>query len=213
MATGGNWAAGSGVGLWHINFKINTPDRGFQDKFHVAEMSQGAVLSIAADLALRIRYMMPPDSEIFYATISKDDHKKDSRFVRDALGVGLLQVTGTPAVDTTYDFARTAMLIRFEHAGGSSISRKFAPIADEYTEEGDLTDPPDDIIGIPGALPAAPTVTTAFKTNLEGLMGAIMKQTHHVQSNHVPGGAYTYFAWENAFYLRVASKKGGRVFI
>jgi hypothetical protein len=212
MATGPNWnAPGATIGLWKLNFKINTARRGFNMGFHIAEANEATAKTKANKLALHLLAVLPTDSEIVYATISKDDTKKDSRFLRDALGVGKAKDTGP--VDTEYDFARTGLLIRFEHAGGAAVPMKLAPLPDSVVTDGDIIDALDDVVDYVGALPADPTVFTVWKTNYASLVKVIILNTNFVKAGHPPGGEYTYFSWQSAFPLRIADKKGGRVFV
>jgi len=213
MSVGNAWVVGNTTALWKIVFKKNTPDGGVIDTFHVAEKSEADARAIAVDLAGRIKAMMPGDCNIFYAVMSRDNTDRDSRFIPEALGDGTYVLTGSPVVATKYDYKRTALLLRFENEVGGLFSHKICPIGDLLVEEGELLVPPADVVGIPADLPAAPVEAEDFNVTLNAFMQAVVKQCHHVVAGHPPGGAYTYFNIVNSYFIRVASKKGGRVFI
>lgn len=213
MATGPNWdAPGATVGLWKLNFKINTPTRGFNLGFHIAEKNEADAIAAGIKVAKHLKAILPTAAEIVFATVSKDGTKKDSRFIRDATGFGKFEVTGPPT-DTTYDFAQTALLVRFEHSDGASVSMKFAPIPDQVITDGLVVDALDDVVSFVGAEPADPAVFTVWKDLYKSLVQVIILRTNFVKADHLPGKTYDYFSWQSAFALRVARKKGGRVFI
>lgn len=203
--------AGVAGTLWHANLKINARSRGFQFKYHLCDMSEADARTKATDIAQRFRKLMPTDSNIFFATIGKDGRPKDSRFLPDAVGDGEYAPGGPPPVPAKMDYSKTAVLVRFEHADGGSVTRKINPIPDGIITAGDIVPAIVDVVGVPAA-PAAPGAAD-WETEFENLMKAFVLNTHHVYSNHAPGGAYQYTTWVNAYVLRVGDKKGGRDFI
>lgn len=204
-------ATGTGT-LWHANFKINTDEHGFNFKVHMAEIDEATAKSRAIDLAGRIKKLIPSDASIYYATISKDNTKKDSRYLKDAIGPGEYVLPGVDPDPSTYDYSKVALLIRLEHADGSSVTRKFNPIPDNFITDGALLSSITAVEGMPGgALPAVGAGATWYE-EFTNFMKALVKNTHHVVAGHAPGGEYTYYEWVNAFVLRVGDKKGGRVF-
>ncbi len=199
--------------LWHVNFKINTKQRGLNTKFHIAGGTETEVKAKANEIATRLRWIMPTDAEIFFATLSKDNHKKDSRFLKDALGAGLSPEAAETPADSVYDWPTTSLLVRMEHEDGSSVTRKLAPLVDVKIEEGALLAAVDPVIGMPGALPAATLAADTYAVKLNKLMQVLVLNTDHVVSGHAPGGDYVTFRWTSAFAIRIGQKKGGRVFV
>lgn len=199
--------------LWHVNFKINTKQRGLNTKFHIAGGSEAEAKTKANELATRLRWIMPTDANIFFATLSKDNHKKDSRFLKDALGAGLSPEAAETPADSVYDWPTTSLLIRMEHEDGASVTRKIGPLVDVKVEEGDLLAAVLPQEGMPGAPPAATIAGDTYAVKLNKLMQIIMLNTDHVVAGHAPGGDYVTFKWTSAFALRIGQKKGGRVFV
>lgn len=199
--------------LWKLRVKINTPDGGLNFSLHRAESNEADARAAFLDICNRLRAIMPSTCEIFMATMSKDNTKKDSRLIPEAIGDGLYGQGGVDPDPTTYNRFDDAFLLRFENAEGGEVPLKLAPIPDLEIVAGEAAHIPDSVVGTPaGALPAIGAQPVTFKTELENLMKAITKNCHHVVTkNHTPGGNYTYFAFENAHFLRVAKKKGGRV--
>lgn len=204
-------ATGSAGSLYHINFKINSARKGYNLKFHVANSNEAGAKTVAEDIAGRLKKLMPSDAEIFFCTISNDNTKRDSRFIRGALGAGGHVLPGVSPPPSTYDFPSTAILIRLEHEDGGSVTRKINPIPDDVLESEALLDSISDVVGIPATIGAVGSGANWYE-NFNLLMKSIVKFTHHVKSGHAPGGEYTYFNWANAYVLRAGVKKGGRVF-
>lgn len=213
MPTGTAWPNGGNLALWHLNYKINTDERGFNIGFNVAESVESAARAVGTDLGKRMLALLPADAEIFYAHMSRDDHQKDSRFMPDVIGPGTYVLTGSSPPPSSYDFPRTSLLFRLESGNGSSVSRKFCPLPDDKVAKAALITPVSNVVGTPGTLPALPAGGDAWELTFLNFFKAIVLQTHHVLSAHPPGGAYTYFPWLNCYPLRISSKKGGRVFI
>ena len=206
-----SWQDGVGT-LWHVNFKINTDFRGFNSKFHMADIDEATAKARALDLAARMKSLMPADAEIFYATISKDNHEKDSRYLPAALGAGTRAPGAGGGATTNFDSSQTALLYRLENDNGSSITRKFNPIPDEIvTDQRVINDIPPIIAAAGQTLPAVGAGAT-YADELQAFMLAVCQKTHHVKAGHAPGGPYKYANFVNAYVLRVGIKKGGRVF-
>lgn len=205
-------ATGTGI-LWHLNLKVNTPKRGLNMKFHMAEVTEATARTQAIALCARLKHLLPTDAEIFFATISKDDHKKDSRFVPEALGAGSHIVAGVSPPPSVYDFPTTSLMVRMEHADGSSVTRKIGPLPDDIVDDGEIILAVSNVTTVPVAAPAAWAGGDLWAATFNNFMKELMLFTHHVQSGHAPGGPYTYFAWTSMFALRIGQKKGGRVFI
>lgn len=214
MSIGTAWPNIGGLALWHIVYDINADDRGFTLSFKVAEAVESAARVVAVDLGARLLTLLPVDCEIFFAKISRDDAQRDALMIPEAMGVGTYQsAAGPPAVTPPYDAPSTALLMRLEDDNNLPVPFKLCPIPDDIVTGGQLTAKPTPVVGMPGALPAANVVGEAYALGLAKLMGAIVKQTHHIVGGHAPGASYTYYPWKNCYFNRVAKKKGGRVFI
>lgn len=204
--------AGAAGTLFHLNFKINTQERGFNLKFHMVGADYAAVTPNALILASYLRNVMPADSEVFYATVSNDNTKRDSRFLRPALGIGLVPaVVGPPAIPSVYDMPETAVLVRLENTEGDEVSRKINPIPDVQVSDAIFANAITEVVGTP-AVPAVAGAPGAWAADFNKLLIAIVSITCYVKKNHAPGGAFSWAPWLNAYVLRTALKKGGRVF-
>ncbi len=202
-------AVGNGT-LWHGNFKILTDEHRFNFKFHIAETDETTAMAVCVDLAARYKKLMPEGGSISYATLTRDNSKKDSRYVKDAIGPGeYVTAAGPPAVPAQYDYSKVCLLVRFEHEDGGSVSRKVNPIPDTKITDGGLIAAISAVVGLPATVPAVGAAD--WETEFTNFMKAFVKGTHHVVSGHAPGGPYTYFPWKNAYVLRVGDKKGGRL--
>lgn len=198
--------------LYHGNLKINTDQKGFNFKFHLVGASYDVVRTGAIAIASQMKGVLPTDSEIVYATMSKDNTERDSQFIRDALGSGTFGQTGDPLPAKPFDNSRSALLVRFENAEGQGVSRKINPIPDEVMSDGLLLAAIADITGTPVAAPAAAAPTDTYAQAFAKLLGALMFYSVYVKTPHAPGGAFLYGPWKNAYVLRQVVKKGGRVF-
>lgn len=200
--------------LWHGNVKINTDTMGFNFKFHVAEKPEADAKIALLKLAALQLLLMPGNSEIVYATVSKDNTAKDSRAVRGALGVGAyVTAAGPPPVPALYNRPDDALLIRFEHLGGGSVTRKIGPLPDTLVVGGNMSITIADVDAPVVAAPAEAAPGDAWEVLCNKFMKAFMFYTQHLQSGHQPGTGYTYFPWTAAYVLRVGRKKGGRVLV
>jgi len=201
-------AAGTGT-LWHAIYKINAGEWGFNMKFHMAEIDEATARSRGIEIGQRFRKVMPTESEIFFAAISKDNSKKDSRFLRAATGDG--QHLVSPATTSTWDNARSSLSVRFEDDQGGEVTRKFAPIPDSVVTGGQLASPMDDILPpAMGPVPAAGAGVDWY-AEYKNLLLYLCLNTHRVVAGHPPGGAYEYFPWVGAYPLKISVKRGARV--
>jgi len=212
MPTGPNWnAPGAVVGLWKLNFKVNTAKHGFNLGFHIAEKSQADAIAAGVKIAKHLLGILPTTAEVVFATVSKDTTTKDSKFIRGALGFGKFEVAGPPP-ETTYDSGRTSLLVRYEHADGGSVSMKLPALPDVVVTDEEIIDNLDDVANFIGPEPADPAVFTVWKDLYKSFVQVLILRTNFVRAGHLPGDEYTYFTWESAFPMRIVDKKGGRVF-
>lgn len=199
--------------LFHVNFKINTEQRGYNLKFHLVGSNYDAVSPMALRLANQLRGVLPTDATIFYATVTNDNTTRDSIFLRGALGDGLFGQTGGPPLPAKpFDNSRSAILLRLEGNNGQSVPIKINPVPDEVMTDGTIVTAIDDVVGMPVAFPAVASPTDTFKVAFNKLMQEIVFSTRYVKSGHPPGGAFQYDNWKNAYVLRQSVKRGGRVF-
>jgi hypothetical protein len=207
-------APGDSTFLWKLNLKINGPVKGFNFKLWLNALTPALAVVAGNDIAGRVKYLLPQDSEIFTATISKDDHKRDSLMLETAAGPGLYNVASSGGSLSSCDTDEAALLIRFEHRDGSSDTKKFCPIPDNCITKRALVSAfaLNSSYAIPIANPAVPSDITAWVTNFGGLIQSILFNSVHVSSGHTPGGPYNYALWTKAIPLRVGRKKGGRAF-
>ena len=208
---------GSNIGpnlLWHGNIKINTDTMGFNFKFHVAEKPEADAISALGALSALMKKLMPVNSEITYATVAKDNHAKDSRFSRAAIGVGAFGMDATPPAGEEYNRPDDCLLIRFEHSGGASVTRKLGPVPDSIIAGGAIDGTfPTDVTAPVVVSPTAWVTLDTYPAMVTKFMQAFMFYTNHLQSGHSPGGPYVYESWTAAYVLRVGRKKGGRVLV
>lgn len=198
--------------LWHGLLKINTDDRGFNFKFHIAEATEANAIIAANDIAGRFKGLIPMDAEIFYGVLSKDNTFKDGLFLPSALGAGTYAGADVE-VPTVYDNARTCVEIRMETTENQPVVRKFAPVPDDVIAGGLVTTGVAPVTGVQVAAPGAAAGGNHWLADFNLFMKSLMFYTHHVKSGHAPGGAYTYHQWKNSYVTRVGVKRGGRVFI
>jgi hypothetical protein len=199
--------------LWHLNLKINHGRRGLNCKFHVAGGTETEVRTKAIEIATRYKWIMPTSSEIVFATISKDNTKKDSRLVPGCLGPGLSPEAVEVPADSVPDLPTTSLLIRMEHEDGGSVTRKIGPVIDVFVADAEAVAAIADVTSMPLVLPPASAAADAYALRVNKLMQVLVMNTNHVVSGHAPGGEYTTFLWTAAYFIRVGQKKGGRVFI
>lgn len=212
MPTGRGWPNDSALALWHLLFKINTRHRGFKLAFSIADCKEATARAIGADLGQRLLAILPQDSAIAYARVSRDDRQKESRFIPEGIGQGRYVATGVDPPPSVFDEARTCLLVRFESDDGSAVTRKFAPLPDDQVGGGQLVHAITPVINRAAALPPLPVDGDAWELTFSRLLTAIVLQTHHVNLDHEPGGEYRFFYWSNAYPLKLGVKAGGRPF-
>jgi len=198
--------------LFHLNLKVNTEFRGFPYKFHLKGADYAAVMPGAIAIANQMKGWMPTDTEIIYATVTRDNSDRDSKFVRGALGSGVFAQTGTPPPAEVFDNPRSALLTRFETDSGLSLSRKFSTLPDEVLTDGSLVADIPDITATPLAAPAAVAATDTFAQAFNKFLQAVAFYSVFVKAGHAPGGVYRWEKFSGVFVLRQSAKKGGRVF-
>lgn len=213
MPTGTAWTPDGTIGLWDMNFKINGPYRGFNLKFHIAEVDEATAITAAGEVGAKMLCILPGDAEIVYATVAKTDNRRDSRFVPGCLGVGKHLLSAGPDVPATCNHERDALRVRFESAGPGPVVRLFPLIPDDQVEAQLLANPVAPITAIPGALPTTPIAFLDWAANFNTFLGTIVYLCHHVLVHDTPGGVYTYYAWKKAYPGALSTKKGGRDFI
>jgi len=204
-------AAGVGT-LWSLNIKINSERKGFNEKFWLAEKTEAEAKTAALAICAQRKKLLPSNASIFFATISKNDTNRDSRFLSTALGDGSYVSAGVDPDPSVYDYANTALLVRCENTNGTSITRKFVCIPDEIVTDGALVSSITPITSTPVAEPAADAVDATWYAKFNRMLGLLAFYTSHVQGGHLPGGPYTYFAFNAMYAMRIGQKKGARVF-
>lgn len=211
MATGTNTTPSF---LWKARFKINTPDGGINFTLHMAETIEADAKTRAADIANRLKSIMPSTCELYACTISKDDTKKDSRLIPNVIGPGLYGIVDDTSDETVYNRFNDAILVRFENVDGGGTTMKICPIPDSIIANGSIVLPISAVTDFAPAVAAGAAQPVTYATEFTKLMHAIGKYCHHVKvANHVPGGTYTYFPFSSAVVKRVGGKKGARVFV
>lgn len=207
------YITGAAGTLWHMNFKINADTRSFNFKTHLVGTDPvGVLLPKCVLMAALYKSIMPKDAEIMFATLTNDDSVRDSRFIRDAIGPGTYQATGSPAPASVFDAQRVAGLVRFENTEGQAMQIKVNPIPDDQVADNAFVNAVTDVVGTPVTDPGAPGAADAWAANMNKLMKSIAYNCVYLKSRRLSGGRFTYAAFANAFLLRPAVKKGGRVF-
>lgn len=204
------WPVATNDQLWHVNAKINTDHKGFNFKFHLANMDEAAARAAAIRLLTRLRWTMPTSSEIVAATLNKDDTAPDSRMIPDVIGNGLHVVS--PATTSKFDNSSTALLVRFEHDAGLGVTRKFCPIPDFVVENQSLVTAISGLVGIVAAPATAAGSGADWYAEMRNLMQDLAFTSKAIKSGHSPGGAYQRANFVNAYVMRIGVKKGGKIF-
>lgn len=212
MSVGTAWTPEGVTGLWNLKFKINGPYHGFTENFHLAEKTEDEAVTIGTDLGKKLKAVLPGDCEIFYATVSKSDRRRDSRFVPDVIGVGQHLLSAGPDVPATVNHESDALRVRFESAGPGPVVRKFPCVPDVEIEGQLLANVITPVSVFPPSNPTVPVAFLDWAANMLTYMKTIVYSTHHVLTIDEPGGVYTYYAWKKAYPGAVSTKKGGRDF-
>jgi hypothetical protein len=200
--------------LWNLNIKINSSDQGFQDKFHIVNSDPAAAKVSAIAVATAYRRILPADGcEIFYATISNYNTKRDSRYLRSATGPGLFLTSTGPDVGAKYDVAQTMMKVRMENSDGGAVPIKVGPVPDAIFTGGAVVPTINDVVAtFAGADPVAGDLTD-YGLQMENFLKILTKHTVYLKSTAIPGGAFTYWPWVAAFPMGPGKKKGSRSFV
>lgn len=212
MATGVD--AGLAGTLFHMNLKINCQGRGYQTKLHLVGADYAAVVPNAVKVASALRLCLPQDASVFYATISRDNTKKDSKYLKGALGNGLYTgVVATPPVPTKANEGWDALLVRFENEDGGYLPMKIGPVPDAIIDGGTVVPSITDLDAPFTAADPAAADGTDYAIAFTNLMKFILKYCYHVRSGHAPGGVFTYWGLTAAYVIDTSKKKGGRSFV
>lgn len=199
--------------LWKGNYKINTDERGFNFSVHcVATLDSDARIKFN-DLGARMKLLLPKSAEVFYASFTKWDSKRDGRFLADCVGPGSFVEDDGPPELSDYDFARTCINIRMENDNGGIATLKWAAVPDSIVYGGRVTDTIAPVIGVPAGAVPDPGAGADWFNEFTNFMAAIVKNFTHIESGGLPGADYVPRAYINAYAARVSQKKGGRVFI
>lgn len=205
-------AAGIAGELYALRIKVNSGERGFNQKYWLRGTDRAVILTKAVDLCGRLRVILPTDAEIFYATLSNDNHQRDSQYLKDAIGAGTYNDPGSPATPAKYDFPSTALEIRLENDNFTSVTRKINPIPDKVLVDATPQAAIVDVTAVPTPPLAAVGSGADWYANFTLFMAALVLNTIHVVAAHAPGGVFTYYNWQKCYVLRAGTKKGGRVF-
>lgn len=203
-----------GVGtLWHAIYKINAGDNSFHWKSHMAEITEADARIRCTAIGGYLRNLMPTSCEITFASVNKDNHEPDSRYVSGGVGVGLYGTAAIPPVETEPDADLTCLKLRFESSSGQVVPRKLAPLPDGVVEGNRLTTAVAGItIPVGGAI-GAPGAGADWFAELSNFLKYLGTNTHHVRTGHAPGGPYTYYTWAAIIPWRIGKKRGGRRFV
>lgn len=193
--------------LFSLNFDINYPRGSTSLKLHLVGADYAAVVPAAEKIATALRRCMPMDSEIFFASVNKDDSKRDSKFVPGCLGDGLF--VGLDAlVPTVCNQGYDAILVRTENSDGGNVPLKIGPVPDEVIVSGEIavamTAVTTTFVGVDPTTSAA----TDYALQFVELLKLISKYCYHIRTGHAPGGVFTGFAITALYPMRAAKKKG-----
>lgn len=194
--------------LFSLNFDINYPRGSTSLKLHMVGADYAAVTPAATKIATAYRRVMPMDSEIFFASLNRDDTKRDSKFVPGCLGAGLFVGLGVGPPPTECNQGFDAVLVRTENSDGGNVPLKIGPVPDAVIAAGELVPTMTAQEGtFAGADPNTAAATDYALQFLE-LIQLITKYCYHIRTGHAPGGVFTGFAITAAYPLRAAKKKG-----
>jgi len=202
---------GNAGGQFNCQYKINANYHGFNFKAGFANIDVATAVQRATTLASYLKALMPTDSEIFYASVSSNNTKRDGKYVPSALGAGSYGGGGGPPAPTHPDFDRACVEIRLESDDGFVI-RKVCPIPDEVVTQSELVQAVAPVLVKPAVPPLAPDTGVTWYDKFNLLMQALVYYTHHIKSGAAPGGPFTYFDWTAAYVTKVGTKKGARIF-
>lgn len=200
--------------LWHVNFKVNCNNRGYNSKFAIVNIDSAAAIVSALAIAAAYKRILPGDAEIFYTTISNYNHARDSRFLRGAQGPGKFQsAAGPPVVLANFDTSWAGVKLRLENSQGVSVTRCINPVPDIVVTDEALVGTFTDVTSqFAGADPAEGDLTD-YPLQLLNFMKILTKHSVHVVSGAVPGGAFSFWPIVAAYPLGIMKKKGSRAFV
>lgn len=210
------WTAATTVnlnGLWFGVYKINSDQGGFTFKIAVANKDEAGARAVGEDIGKRIIQLLPQDAEVFRATMYCADSVRNGMALRNCIGQGNYgNLKTTPTVEKC-DNSHSSLEIRLEDVDLGVVPRKFNLLPDSVSAADDLINPVTDVVGLPMANPALPVLNDTYAVQMNAFLQSLVYQTVHVQKGFVPGGAYNYKAWKNAYCQALGVKKGGRVSI
>lgn len=200
--------------LWHANFKVNCFNRGYQSKFAIVTADPEIAKASAISIATAFKRILPVAAEIFYATISNYNTKRDSRFLRGALGSGrFITAVGPPVVESSFDNSWSGIKLRLENSDGGAVTRIINPVPDAVMTDEDIVPTLTDVTAtFAGADPADGDLTN-YGDQFLSFAKVITKHSVHVMTGAVPGGAFQYWPIVGAYPVGVSKKKGSRAFI
>lgn len=200
--------------LWHANFKVNCNNRGYQSKFAIVSADPAVAKASAISIASAYKRILPTDAEIFYATISNYSTKRDSRFLRDALGVGrFITAVGPPIVDSAFDNSFVGIKLRLENSDGGSVTRCINPVPDAVLTDEAIVPTITDVVATYAAADPVDGVLSDYAAQFLSFMQVVTKHSVHVLTGAVPGGAFQYWPIVGAYPIGVSKKKGSRAFV
>lgn len=200
--------------LWKYRLKINTPDGGLVTTLWFPNKNQVDAEAAAVDISARMKCLMPSTTEIFSASIHRQNGKRDGFFMPNLLGPGTYVTPGVDPPPSTYNRFDDAILVRMEDAEGVWVSVPIGPVPDNIIQNQEI---PIAIAGVGAQIaPPAAIVNNPVVYNVEftKLMAALVFYCGHVVAKtNINGGAYDFTTFVRANVKRVTKKKGGRVFL
>lgn len=199
--------------LWNVRYKINSPDGGLNFKLAIPDKTEVNARAIAVDIGLRLRSIMPSTCEIFSASMSKSNTKKDGKLLPNVIGDGQYGQSGATPAPTTYNRYDDCINVRAEDGDGQWVIVKIGPVPDTIISGGDIVIPIAAVLDTAGPLPAIPVQPVTYNTEFTNLMLAIAKGCARVESKtNMPGGTYKFALFNAMHVIKVGKKKGGRIF-
>lgn len=199
--------------LWHANFKINCHNKGYQSKFPIVTADPDIAKASAISIATAYKRILPMDAEIFYATVSNYNTRRDSRFLRAALGAGLFIGLGVAPDPTTFDTSFASIKLRLETDTHTSVTRLINPVPDAVLTDEEIVPAITDVSATFAGVDPVEGDLTLYALQFENFMKILTKHCKHVYSGAVPGGAFTWSPYIAAMPVGVSKKKGSRAFI
>ena len=168
----------------------------------------------AISIATAYRRILPTDAEIFYATISNYNTKRDSRFLRNALGLGrFITAVGPPIVDSAFDNSFVGIKLRLQNSDGGSVTRCINPVPDAVLTDEAIVPSITDVDATYAGADPVDGVLSDYAAQFLSFMQVVTKHSVHVLTGAVPGGAFQYWPIVGAYPIGVSKKKGSRAFV